>query len=545
MKIKAEKRCGCRDEDGRKYPRGKCPLLSKRTHGAWEYRFRVPKELIPLVGKAELSGSGFATKKEAEEEAEKAVATVRAGQQAIGGLTVSAYLTDDWLPRKRKLRPTTRRRYEQFVRLLVVYLGDIPLAALRAHHIDTAYQRIEADNPTRRRPIGPATIKHVHDMLRTALGDAVRQRMIPFNPADPVELPEYSRPEVEPWEAEEVGAFLDEAAGDRLAALYELVALHGLRRGEACGAAWDGLDVARSVLTISRQITDSGGEPGAWAPKTRSGKRKVDLDSTTLGSLLEHQLRQQAERDAVGDAWDNGALPDEHGRPVKLSGLMFTRPDGRYLDPQYVTRRMQQIARRAGLCTTIREVAPVGALDVVVGVLYREPVGTWTLYRDREPVGEVTVTSAAGMNGTRARLHLAAPLPVALDVGAELGRSLLSRRRLHDLRHSSASIQLAEGVDLALVSKRLGHSSPAITGSLYVHLLRSAGQQAAETISAAIPRAARRGHHAGTTDLDEDRAMVPRGVSAGQSIKRTIIEMKIRAEDAGFEPSDEPTGEDR
>ncbi|MCM3885487.1 tyrosine-type recombinase/integrase [Frankia sp. R82] len=108
------------------------------------------------------------------------------------------------------------------------------------------------------------------------------------------------------------------------------------------------------------------------------------------------------------------------------------------------------------------------------------------------------MVSVVGMPGKRARLTL----PVDVGIGCELGRSLLSPRRLHDLRHSSASIQLAEGVDIALVSKRLGHSTPSITGALYVHLLRSSGQTAAETVAAAIPRAARRGDHVGTRTVE-------------------------------------------
>lgn len=170
-------------------------------------------------------------------------------------------------------------------------------------------------------------------MFKTALGDAVRQRMVPFNAAEAVELPEYTRPEVEPWGAEEVGAFLDEAATDRLSVMWELIGLHGMRRGEACGATWTGLDDTRSVLTIFRQITDSGGDPGVWAPKTRSGKRKVGLDATTLGALLAHRATQDIERERLGPTWCNGTLPNEHRDPVELSELMFTRPDGRYLDP--------------------------------------------------------------------------------------------------------------------------------------------------------------------------------------------------------------------
>jgi len=50
---------------------------------------------------------------------------------------------------------------------------------------------------------------------------------------------------------------------------------------------------------------------------------------------------------------------------------------------------------------------------------------------------------------------------------------------------------LAAGVPLAVVSKRLGHSSTAITGDTCSHLLRGVGRQAAEAATALVPRAAR------------------------------------------------------
>lgn len=207
----------------------------------------------------------------------------------------------------------------------------------------------------------------------------------------------------------------------------------------------------------------------------------MHLDLATLGSLLAHELRQDAERDAVGPGWDNSTLPDDHGRLVHLTDLMFTRPDGKHLDPSYVSRHMQVIARHVGVLAGIRR------------RLRRHPrdLGRQTPRRPRPGVPDVD-----GLPGPRANRHsdhgrvcpaprlgatltLATPLLFALRRGDELGDDLLSRRRLHDLCHSSASIQLAEGVDLALVSKRMGHSTTTITGDLYVYLLRSAGQRAA------------------------------------------------------------------
>ncbi|WP_083419935.1 tyrosine-type recombinase/integrase [Pseudofrankia sp. BMG5.36] len=502
MEIQTEKRCGCRDPETGKQFGKQCPKLrSRKPHGKWSWRLEVPEELVPLVGRTQLRGSGFATKDAAEKDAGDQLARVRAGQQHVGTLTVGEYL-DQWLESKRRLRPTARSGYEIHIRVhLKPWLGKVPLSGLRADHVDKAFRWIEAAGASKPRPTGPATIERIRGTLRNALNDAVDRRLIPFNPVAGVELPEYNRAEVEPWEAHEVGAFLDEASTDRLAAMWELIALHGVRRGEACGAAWPGLDAEHSVLTITQQITESGAKCGVWPPKTRSGKRKVDLDPTTLGSLLAHRLAQDAEREKLSESWDNGTLPDQHGKPVKLSRLMFTRPDGRHLAPRYVSQRMQTIAHRAGLLAAVRFTAPTMADHLVVGALQRDrdPIGEWTLYVNREPAGTVTVTAVTRLRGNRSRLDLAAPLAADVPAEAELGRGLLSPRRLHDLRHASASIQLQEGIDLALVSKRLGHSSPAITGALYAHLLRPAGRRAALAAAIAVPRSTRTHSHAHLT----------------------------------------------
>jgi integrase len=50
---------------------------------------------------------------------------------------------------------------------------------------------------------------------------------------------------------------------------------------------------------------------------------------------------------------------------------------------------------------------------------------------------------------------------------------------------------LAAGIDLAVVSKILGHSSLTITADTYSHLLDGVGRDAAERASALVPRAPR------------------------------------------------------
>ena len=54
--------------------------------------------------------------------------------------------------------------------------------------------------------------------------------------------------------------------------------------------------------------------------------------------------------------------------------------------------------------------------------------------------------------------------------------------RLHDLRHYHATQLLAAGVPVTTVSKRLGHTSPAVTLNTYGHWLPEQDRDAADII---------------------------------------------------------------
>ncbi len=70
-----------------------------------------------------------------------------------------------------------------------------------------------------------------------------------------------------------------------------------------------------------------------------------------------------------------------------------------------------------------------------------------------------------------------------------LGEDTLPMIRLHDLRHSHATILLTAGVPVHVVSQRLGHASPVVTMTVYAHVLPGSQREAADLFGKIIGEA--------------------------------------------------------
>ncbi len=66
----------------------------------------------------------------------------------------------------------------------------------------------------------------------------------------------------------------------------------------------------------------------------------------------------------------------------------------------------------------------------------------------------------------------------------------MPRIRLHDVRHTHATLLLAAGVNPKVVSERLGHSSVAFTLDTYAHVMPGMQPEAAEIFHRLIAKAA-------------------------------------------------------
>ena len=78
------------------------------------------------------------------------------------------------------------------------------------------------------------------------------------------------------------------------------------------------------------------------------------------------------------------------------------------------------------------------------------------------------------------------PQSVSRAFDRAIAAAKLPRIRLHDLRHTHASLALAAGINPKVISERLGHATVSITLDTYSHAIPALQEEAAERIAGLV-----------------------------------------------------------
>jgi integrase len=283
---------------------------------------------------------GFASRKDAQRWLNDTLARMDRGEYVRPGRkTVGAWLTDDWLPMVRRTRrPNTAVTYTTYAAAYVIpALGRVPLQELSAARLDRFYTDLLERGSHRGKPLQPSTVRRISSVVHAALDAAVRKGEVARNVADATEHLPSVRRERPVWFAEELRAFLEVAASDRLEALWTVLCTTGMRRSEACGLPWTAVDLDDGWLSVTQVLVRVGDTPTLIrGTKTTSSRRSIELDPATVAALKAHRARQLQERLAWGGAWTD-------------TGLVFTREDGTKLNPERLSDAFLKLVARAGL----------------------------------------------------------------------------------------------------------------------------------------------------------------------------------------------------
>jgi len=255
------------------------------------------------------------------------------GQDILASVpTLGAWLTE-WLTMKEAegRRALTLRGYRMLARKHIEpALGRIRLDRLKPSDVRHVLESKTAAG------LAPATVRHIHGLIRNALADAERHELIARNVAKAVRPPSIRRHEQRFLTIEEAKRLVDVVKGDRLEALAHVLLRLGLRRGEALALRWDGIDLDDRALRIEGSLTRAGSSVVHSEGKTASSNRTIPLIDPLPTVLIRHRARQSAERLAAGELWNDG-------------GWVFTTELGTALDPSNAYHWWQRLTERAGI----------------------------------------------------------------------------------------------------------------------------------------------------------------------------------------------------
>jgi integrase len=189
----------------------------------------------------------------------------------------------------------------------------------------------------------PSTVRSIHRVLSAALNAAVEEQLLATNPAAKAKPPKAKVVDAEArkarrfLDADQVRTFLLSVRGHRLRAAFHLAATTGMRRGELLGLGWANVDLDGGRLVVAQTLLAPRYELTFSEPKTKHGKRSIDLDGETVAVLRAHRRRQAEERLAFGPGYD-----DRHD-------LVFRRENGKPIVPHLFSLAFQTAVREAGL----------------------------------------------------------------------------------------------------------------------------------------------------------------------------------------------------
>ena len=295
---------------------------------------------------------------------------------AAAKLTTGEYLTN-WITKKHKtsIAATTYRRYASLINVHIIpALGSIKLQAITKNHVNALMLQMRENGQSAR------SQQQARAVLSAAFESAIEDDLVASNPVIKSRTITLDSTQIHPFTLAEVQTLLAKTTGVQMQARVRMATLYAMRQGEALGLQWKDVDFTKKTVFIWQQIQKIEGTYQFVKLKSEDSIRTLEIDDETLAALKAHKVKQNMDRLAMGDKWED-------------QDLVFTTSIGR-------------------------------------------PVDSKTDYR---------------------QWHHA------------LAISGLSIKRLHDARHTAATLLFDQGIDIEVIRRFMGHSSVLLTSKTYVH----------------------------------------------------------------------------
>lgn len=297
--------------------------------------------------------------------------------------------------------------------------GGMESSDVKPKHVQDFYDRLTDKG------VSASMVRKVHTLLSMAFNQGMRWETVTRNPTRGVILPKASKRKIEIMTEQQAHAFTNSFPPLVLAFALET----WMRPSEYLALTWDDIDLKKGTVEIRRVVIHGdGGDYYFKEPKTRSSHRTIELSHQMITRLIDH--------------WGARAMwIDELKAQIEARVLLaHKKATGANYKRRKDTRR---VARE-----TLKNLEE---LNLVF------PSSTGTPF-SRNNLGRREMVAACKAAG-------------------------LPKFSLYCLRHTGASIALANGALLKHVSERLGHADIQITLSTYIHTMRQTKTETVDILS--------------------------------------------------------------
>lgn len=323
----------------------------------------------------------------------------------------------------RRVKPRTLLTQTSTVRTHIVPgLGRVRLRDLLPEQVEQ-FEAAAADK------VGAYSVLNIHRVLSRALTVAEQRGLVARNVCRLIDPPQVKRKAVEPLTQHDARALIAAATSRRNGARWLVALSLGLRQSEALGLSWAQVDLDAGTLAVTQQLARATYQHGCGRPAV-CGQRPSKCPSMRGGGMVLEDPKSEAGKRTI-------VLP----MPL-LEALRAHRAE-------QAKERL-----RAGSEWHQNAKAPSGySWDLV----FRTPFGRPIQHRHDSEEWK------------------------ALLAAAEVRDA-----RLHDARHTAASLLLAMRVPARVVMQILGHSKYELTMTTYSHVMPDLAQDAADQMSGAL-----------------------------------------------------------
>ena len=313
--------------------------IRKRKDGRWEGRYTAGRD--PVTGKAIYKNVLAKTQKECKEKLERAIEkngkvdVVRSGKYTVAEWVRLWFETYS----KPSIREQTAYYYNNYIeKHIVPGIGNIKLDKLTTLQIQQFYNKLKTSGRVQRyehielkdKGLSNRFIHGIHGVLRAALDQAVKERLITSNPAEGCKLPKIEKKEMKVLLPEQIGAYLQEANKRGLLPAYYLELTSGLRRGELLALLWTDLDVENMTISVTKQVNRINGQLKVSQPKTSNSIRTIPIPKQAVDLLiLEHEKHPDSPymfpSPKTGTMYDPDSFRHTHEKILAAAGIEHIR----------------------------------------------------------------------------------------------------------------------------------------------------------------------------------------------------------------------------